>query len=43
MLEVVKYTLQKTVDLDNVFVIALAYTEYCGIKLDYDKWLKKNC
>ena len=42
MLEVVKYDLQKTVDLDNVFVIALAYTEYCGIKLDYDKWLKKT-
>ena len=42
MLEVVKYDLQKAVDLDNVFVIALAYTEYCGIKLDYNKWLKKT-
>lgn len=38
-LEIVdKYNLQKAIDLDNVFVIVLAYTEYCGIKLDYEKW-----
>lgn len=35
---VAKYNLQRAVDLDNSFVIVLAYTEYCGIKLDYDKW-----
>lgn len=41
-LEIVKkYELQKAVDLDNVFVIVLAYTEYCGIKLDYNKWMVK--
>ena len=38
---VAKFNLQKAVDLDNVFVIALAYTEYCGIKLDYNKWMAK--
>lgn len=38
---VAKFDLQKAVDLDNVFVIALAYTEYCGIKLDYNKWMTK--
>jgi len=26
------------IDLDNSFVIVLAYIEYCGIKLDFDKW-----
>lgn len=41
-LEIVnKYNLQKAVDLDNVFVIVLAYTEFCGIKLDYEKWKVK--
>ncbi len=41
-LEIVdKYNLQRAVDLDNVFVIVLAYTEYCGIKLDYEKWKVK--
>ena len=41
-LEIVnKYKLQRAVDLDNVFVIVLAYTEYCGIKLDYEKWKAK--
>ena len=40
--QVEKFNLQKAIDLDNVFVIALAYTEYCGIKLDYDKWLTKT-
>lgn len=38
---VAKYNLQRAVDLDNSFVIVLAYTEYCGIKLDYDKWKVK--
>ena len=30
--------LLKTIDLENSFVIALSYVEYCGIKLDYQKW-----
>ena len=25
-------------NLDNSFVVVLAYIEYCGIKLDYNKW-----
>lgn len=26
------------INLDNSFVIVLAYIEYCGIKLDFEKW-----
>lgn len=37
-----KKKLQNAFNLDNAFVIALAYTEFCGIKLDYDKWLQKT-
>lgn len=36
-----EYNLQTALDLDNAFVIVLAYTEYCGIKLDFDKWTIK--
>lgn len=36
--EITKLKLNTAVDLDNSFVFVLAYTEYCGIKLDYDKW-----
>ncbi len=39
---VAEHRLQKAVDLDNTFVIVLAYTEYSGIKLDLDKWLIKT-
>jgi DNA polymerase-1 len=38
LIEVNKYNLKGAVDLDNTFVVVLAYTEYCGIKLDYEKW-----
>ena len=31
----------KAISLDNEFVKVLAYMEFCGIKLDWDKW-KKN-
>lgn len=31
-------SLEKAVELDNNFVIVLAYVEYMGIKLDYEKW-----
>jgi DNA polymerase-1 len=30
------------INLDNTFVIALAYVEYCGIKLNYSKWLERT-
>jgi DNA polymerase-1 len=34
--------LTNAIALDNSFVIVLAYVEYCGIKLDYDKWVKRT-
>lgn len=33
--------LQKAVDLENEFVKVLAYIEFCGVKLDVDKWKAK--
>jgi len=30
------------INLDNSFVVVLACVEYCGIKLDWDKWKKKT-
>ena len=33
--------LQKAVDLENEFVKCLAYIEFCGVKLDVDKWKAK--
>ena len=30
-----------SIDLDNKFVLVLAYIEYCGMKLDVDKWTTK--
>ena len=39
---ILKLDLEQAVKLDNVFVIALAYVEYCGIKLDYPKWKAKT-
>ena len=33
--------LQKAVDLENEFVKVLAYIEFCGVKLDVDKWKSK--
>lgn len=43
--EAEKLDLINSINLDNSFVIVLAYVEYCGIKLDYAKWeikTKKN-
>lgn len=37
-----EFNLEVAVSLDNSFVVVLAYTEYCGIKLDYDKWKRKT-
>lgn len=33
--------LEKTLDLENEFTLALAYIEFCGFKLDKEKWLAK--
>lgn len=33
--------LKKCINLENDYVLVLAYIEYCGIKLDKEKWLKK--
>jgi DNA polymerase-1 len=33
--------LQLALDLDNKFVRVLAYVEYCGFKLDTNKWIDK--
>lgn len=30
-----------SIELDNKFVLVLAYIEYCGMKLDVDKWTAK--
>ena len=34
--------LLRALELDNAFVIVLAYVEFCGIKLDYEKWVEKT-
>ncbi len=34
--------LDRAIDLDNSFVIVLAYTEFCGIKLDFEAWKKRT-
>ena len=34
--------LTNAIDLDNAFVVVLAYVEFCGIKLDYQKWKEKT-
>lgn len=33
--------LLKAIDYENSFVIPLAYCEYCGVKLDINKWREK--
>lgn len=39
--EAEKKDLIKCINLENDFVLSLAYLEYCGIKLDKSKWLTK--
>jgi len=39
--EAKKKDLIKCINLENDYVIALAYLEFCGIKLDKDKWRAK--
>lgn len=36
-----KDNLIKAVTIENSFVIIVAYMEYCGVKLDRDKWAEK--
>lgn len=31
----------KASKIENLFVVPLAYTQYCGVKLDVDKWKEK--
>ena len=39
--ELEKWNLLKDLNLENKYVKCLAYIEYCGFKLDKDKWLAK--
>lgn len=32
---------EKAIELDNLFVSALAYIKYCGFKLDIESWMEK--
>lgn len=34
--------LEAAINLENAFVVVLAYTEFCGIKLDINKWVKRT-
>ena len=37
-----QYDLLGAINLDNAFVKVLAYIEYCGIKLDWNKWMART-
>lgn len=39
--DIERENLQKAVDLENEFVKVLAYIEFCGVKLDVNKWKSK--
>lgn len=39
--ELLKKGLEKAIVYENKFVLPLAYCEYCGVKLDIDKWNAK--
>ena len=40
-IDIERENLQKAVEIENAFVLCLAYIEYCGIKLDVNKWKAK--
>ena len=40
-IDIDRENLQKAVDLENEFVKCLAYIEFCGVKLDVNKWKDK--
>jgi DNA polymerase-1 len=42
MLKAQELKLTAAIQLDNSFVVPLAYTEYCGIKLNLPRWIKKT-
>lgn len=42
MEEAKKHGLERTISLETQYVSALAYTEYCGFKLDSEKWLSND-
>lgn len=39
--EAAKKELIRAINFENKFVIVLAYIEYCGVKLDIDRWKRK--
>lgn len=39
--DIKKYDLKHDIEVQNQFVLALAYIEFCGFKLDEEKWKKK--
>ena len=41
MVKLEELDLMSSLALDNKFVRVLAYVEYCGFKLDYEKWASK--
>lgn len=41
LVELEKKDLLRATEYENRFVIPLAYCEYCGVKLDIDKWKRK--
>ena len=40
-IDIERENLQKAIELENEFVKVLAYIEFCGVKLDVDKWKAK--
>jgi DNA polymerase I-like protein with 3'-5' exonuclease and polymerase domains len=40
-IDIDRENLQKAVDIENEFVKVLAYIEFCGVKLDVNKWKAK--
>lgn len=36
-----KWELHQALEIENQFVLSLAYVEFCGFKLDREKWLQK--
>ena len=42
MEKVAELGLENTISLESQYVLALAYTEFCGFKLDTEKWLNND-
>lgn len=41
MIELAKKGLTKAIDCENRFILPLSYMEFCGVKIDQDKWKLK--